>query len=107
MGATRQLWPRTPSEQGSTVIVDVGQLRSHLISVITGRPLDSRMSAWVVLAKNEREAVLELLPASGLNTLNSNQAKYWVLDWEEKVASSEQRTATSHLGSVLGSGANG
>merc|ERR1719491_152679 len=46
--AGRALWPRSLEEQGSTVVINVGQLRTHDVrGIITGVPSTQR-SVWVM-----------------------------------------------------------
>merc|ERR1740121_1088823 len=78
--AGRGLWPSSVESQGSTVLIDVGQLRAHDIRSIVGSPIVPHSSAWVLLPKNEREAVLEFVHIAEFNHLNRKGARYWVLD---------------------------
>jgi len=87
--AGRRLWPRRLDAQKATVIVDVGRLRSHDVKGIIGVGSSDERALWVLLAKNEREASLELLFPGDINELNVSGAKYWVLD--VKCEESEER----------------
>ena len=83
--ASRALWPLSAESQGSTVLVDVGQLRTHDVRSIMGHSTEPLGSLWVLSPENEREASLRLMPAGQVNQLNQRGLRYWVLDLHPNV----------------------
>merc|ERR1719148_280322 len=80
ISAGRALWPRGLEWQGGTVLLNVGQLRTHDVMGIMGSTPAVHRSLWVMIPKSDREASLELLPAGDVNELNRQGNRYWVLD---------------------------
>jgi len=87
--AGRKLWPADLLQQGSTVTLQVGKLKSHDVKhIFTSLPGEMR-SVWALVQQNETEAVCDLYAAPDLNKLNESGTRYCVLDLNQKFITAE------------------
>jgi len=76
----RQLWPEAKERQGETVVLNIASLKAHSIRDIAGIPLTESKEVWVLVQKNQKEAMVELMTVAGINDLNDSQTRYWILE---------------------------
>merc|ERR1711963_1200550 len=81
--AARAMWPVHKGLQGTSVTIQIGQMKSRDINEIMGCPEDDSRNVWVLLHLNSREGSVELKPAEELNALRANKAIFRVIGFGE------------------------
>merc|ERR1712232_782737 len=85
--AGRQLWPVDRAGQGKSVTLEIGKLKSIDVNTLdTGGPGDNGRAIWALVAKNDKEGVVELLSGERVNALNATGGRYCALDFSRRPA---------------------
>lgn len=77
----RALWPMSTKMQGTTVILQVGELKSQDIDLISRNPDSESRAVWIVLKNNAQEGMVTLCQAGELNALCVDGSSFRVLDF--------------------------
>lgn len=88
--AGRRLWPFQAFEAAradmktKTVTLEIGQLKSLSVSRVFNAGPEEIRRVWILLQRNEQEAVAELKSSSQINALLKDKSRFAFLDLDEK-----------------------
>jgi len=85
METTRELWPVLPEEEGSSVTIQIGELKSIDIRHVISCPANSQRGVWTLRKQNEIDAVVEFSSAQVLRQIQKSDGlqSIRILNFEE------------------------
>lgn len=81
MRAGRKLFPLQDELENTTVILQIAALKATAIKSILRASDGEARKQWVLIRQNDKEAVVELRSASGINELCDNGTAYRIMDF--------------------------
>eukprot|EP00927_Polykrikos_kofoidii_P053515 TRINITY_DN48127_c0_g1_i1.p1 TRINITY_DN48127_c0_g1~~TRINITY_DN48127_c0_g1_i1.p1 ORF type:complete len:1349 (-),score=231.37 TRINITY_DN48127_c0_g1_i1:29-4075(-) len=77
----RAIWPMSLKNQGSTVVIPIGELQTQAIDQIVRDPGGEFRSVWIILRSNDLEGTVTLCKAGDLNALLMEGSRFRALDF--------------------------
>jgi len=81
LSAARTLWPLRSNADGTTVTIQVGELRCKSLETLVGSPAEDHRQVWILIRQNDLDGVVMLRQAGDLNFLYAKGLEFLVLDF--------------------------